>query len=132
MFGTTVITSITFQDCIAVNFLRVFSIFMRVLPRSVALSIASFLGACFSLIAKRRFTAERNIRYALGISLNDHQIQSVARGAYQSLFITLCELLLMRRWSNQSIHNMISYNDEQMIREYLNDKRGVIFVTGHY
>ncbi|MCA9395843.1 MAG: mitochondrial fission ELM1 family protein [Candidatus Omnitrophica bacterium] len=132
MSGATGISTVTVQDFMAVTALKTISMLMRVFPRRINISVARTAGAVFSCVAKRRFIAENNIRKAYDGGLSESGIKQVAKGAYESIFVTVCELLLMRFWSDRTILNMIQYDDEQKILEYLKDSRGVIFVTGHY
>lgn len=132
MSGANGISAVTVQDWAAVTVLKTISMLMRVFPRRLNISLARCVGAAFSCIAKRRFIAENNVRKAYCGELSASGIRRIVRGAYESIFVTVCELLSMQFWSDSAIRKMIKYDDEQKILEYFKDSRGVIFVTGHY
>lgn len=98
---------------------------------------ADRLGAGLGLIVHRVLTSRRriafdNIKRALGDTLSDQEISSLVREVFANIGRTVIELARYRRMGGQGILALADPAPLEIIREVLQEGRGVVLATAHF
>ena len=102
----------------------------RISPRSIRRA-GSLLGLIFySLDFQHRRIVKRNLRFAYPHATASH-LRQTARGVFQSLGITILEMLLMVCWSARDLKQQVRVVGEEHIRQALAAGRGAIVISAH-
>jgi len=107
--------------------------FFGVLPRSVAIGLGRAMGRiAYWLPLKLRRTGERNLELAFP-AMAERDRQFLLRGCFDSLGRLLAEFSQFPRMSRGRLREMIEYDQVGLahLREAEQNRRGVIFLTGH-
>jgi KDO2-lipid IV(A) lauroyltransferase len=112
-----------------------FSTVARLLKR-IGLEKTRRLGRLFGIfiyyfIPVRRSTAISNLRRAFP-QKQKSEIRSIARKNYQSITITFFELMLMPHLSLNVIKDQVECDSLDLIKEKIEEGKGVILLTAHF
>ena len=72
---------------------------VQLLPRTVALGLARFLGwAAFILVSRQRNKTLTNLRTAFGHEKTEQEIRNIAKSVFQNLAMTLTDLIFLKKF----------------------------------
>src|SRR2546421_632212 len=106
---------------------------LGILPRSTAIALARALGRiAYWLPGKLRRTGETNLEIAFP-ELSEQERQRLLRGCFDSLGRLLGEFSQFPRATPESLRQLLEYDERGLahLREAEQNRRGVIFLTGH-
>jgi len=114
--------------------LKFFVWIVSFLPNSAVYKILKFIAKlCFRFEKRRSSLTQKNLKLAFA-DLKDEEIVQLAKKSYESLAITIAEIVLMIN-DKLDIDSMIVNNDEakELLDRYTKDsKNGVIIITAHF
>lgn len=84
-----------------------------------------------NLSAKRRAITFDNIQKAFP-ERSKSEVEKILRDSYYNLGITLSELIVMDKFSEDELHQLIQYDNIDLIWEVLKRNKGVIVLSAHY
>jgi len=106
---------------------------LGILPRSTAIALARALGRiAYWLPGKLRRTGETNLEIAFP-ELSEQERRRLLRGCFDSLGRLLGEFSQFPRATPESLRQLLEYDERGLahLREAEQNRRGVIFLTGH-
>ncbi len=115
--------------------LVVFLWLFKFLPSNYVYAITRFLGRAFFKIEKRRsLLTKKNLKLAFGDKLSSEEIEELAKKSYDSLAITLAEIIMMLNGKIEP-NDLIKNKEEALkkFKNYINSaKNGVVIITAHF
>jgi KDO2-lipid IV(A) lauroyltransferase len=91
----------------------------------------SLLGLIFyALDFEHRRIVRRNLRFAYPHATATH-LRQTARGVFQSVAVTILEMLRMLCWSPRDLQQQVRVEGEEHLRRALNAGRGAIVISAH-
>lgn len=94
--------------------------------------LARFIGTIFFyFIPIRKKTVIKNLQTAFP-DKPIKEIKNIAKKNYQNISITFCELMLIPYLSLEEIKTQVWYDNLELIREKVNNGKGLILLTGHF
>lgn len=103
------------------------------MPHSMAITTGRGAGRiAYRLLTKLRRTGERNLQLAYP-EQSEAERTRILRGSFENLGRLLGEFSHFPNATPESLRRMIVYDEESIarLRAVQNDKRGIIFLTGH-
>lgn len=124
----------TMKDIIEYYIVKVFIWVIGFLPNKIVYKTLKIIAKLFFKYEKRRSTlTKRNLKLAFPAK-SDEEIDSLAKKAYESVAITIAEIILMIN-DKLDYENMLNNKEEALknLKEYTkNAKNGVIVITAHF
>lgn len=113
---------------------KIFVWFIGLLPNKTVYKLLKFIGKLFFKFEKRRSTlTKRNLKLAFP-KKTDEEIEILAKKAYESISITIAEIILMIN-DKLNYDSLVNNTDEalELLEKYTkNAKNGVIIITAHF
>ena len=104
---------------------------LAVLPRSLRLKVAYAMSYVGYRLAKRlRHTAQQNLQMAMP-QLNEGERDQIIRGVFRNFGRLLAEFSCFPYYRRDNIEKVVIYEGLDNFLNALNQKRGVLFLTGH-
>ncbi len=100
------------------------------LPFSRRLSIVIAV-IFFYVIPIRKQVTLKNLRIAFP-EYSDSEIKKIAFGSYKSFSITLIEILFIPFMTKKQIENAVVCKNAELVKDYYNQKKGLIVLSGHF
>jgi KDO2-lipid IV(A) lauroyltransferase len=126
--------TIDMKETIEYYIVKIFVWIIGLLPKRVLYGTLKFIGSLFFKYEKRRSTlTKRNLKLAYP-QKSDEEIETLAKQAYESVAITIAEIILM---INDKLNFDEMLNDKkealEKLQKYTKDaKNGVIIITAHF
>ena len=113
-------------------FFKLFRTILKLLPEKVKIYIGKRLGFLFRLLSgkRKRITIENLRKSNLNLSQND--IKEVVKKSYENLGLTLVELLTIDNYDFNGSNSKVQYENIELINSALENKKGVILLSGHF
>ncbi len=109
------------------------SYFFRAIPVKLALFIARRLGAFFSIVSPKRYRiAYANLKSALAKDYKPKELKAILRKTYANIGQGIVDLFLLPKIDNQYIERYIKFENFNIAKEVLKDRKGLIFLTAHF
>jgi len=122
------------KDVIEYYIVKIFVWIVGFLPNKIVYKTLKFIAKLFFKYEKRRSTlTKRNLKLAFPTK-SDEEINSIAKKAYESVAITIAEIILMIN-DKFDYDGMINNKEESLekLKKYTKDaKNGVIIITAHF
>lgn len=111
---------------------RCLAFVVYVLPLSVALALADFIGLLAFWVARKyaNITLE-NLQSVFGTQKTEAQIRRIARQVFQNIARNSVELVRFPKISKANIDDFLVMEGRQILDRELSKGKGVIIVTGH-
>ena len=111
--------------------LRLFGFVIYILPRPVLCGFAKFLGfLCFYLHKPFRKKAMTNLAIAYGYTKSEREKKRLAIASFQSIVTTLLEFFQLKK-HKEKIEKLVRFEENSEVLQLLEQKKGVIFFSGH-
>ena len=108
------------------------ALFLQLLPLKGMQAAGRVLGRFFfGVVRHRRDVTLENLRRAFPEKSEEERL-AIARGAYESIGTTLCELLWVPRFTPESIRKLICFEHPEIIREAHARGKGILVLTAHF
>lgn len=105
---------------------------IRILPLKLVQWKGSFLGqVVYSVFGYRKGVTLDNLRRAFP-EKSEREVESIARGAFRNVGISLFELLYFSRLTSGRIRQLVQFENPELVREIFGRKKGVILLTAHF
>jgi KDO2-lipid IV(A) lauroyltransferase len=107
------------------------------IARSLSFERAGDLGAwvgrlAWRLLARRRRIAIENVVHALGPTPGGEPAERIAHRSFEQLGRTFLEVLALPAHSRESLLARIEITGFEPARQWMEERRGAIFLTGHF
>ncbi|MDY6029000.1 MAG: lysophospholipid acyltransferase family protein [Acidaminococcaceae bacterium] len=110
--------------------LKIVSSVVSFLPYSLVVLSGKVVGRIYHVVAKKqRLRAERTISECLGY--DDVQAEVTIKRLFINLGITFMEILYMPALNKDNIRGLVSFDNEDILWETLNEGKGVILLACH-
>ena len=117
------------EDVLILNAIKLARIWVRVTPPSVCYAFARAVGAVIYWVGrKRRDDAYRSLRMAFASEKNPAELRRIARRSIQSLAMGVIDTLRIPEMTENDFRAAGHENAEP----FLHDKKGILFLTGHF
>jgi KDO2-lipid IV(A) lauroyltransferase len=105
---------------------------LTLLPLRLVRSIGALLGGgAYSLWAHRRRIALDNLTKAFP-DRSRGELESIAKGAFRNVGISLLELLWFSRITPDKIRSLVRFDNPDLIRERYAQGKGLLLLTAHF
>lgn len=122
------------KDTLEYYIVKTFVLVIGFLPNKTVYKTLKFVAKLFFKYEKRRSTlTKRNLKLAFPTK-SDEEINNIAKKAYESVAITIAEIILMIN-DKLDYEKMLNNKEEALekLKEYTKDaKNGVIIITAHF
>ena len=122
------------RDKIEYYSVKIFIYLLGLLPKSILYKILKFIAKLFFILEKRRSKLTLINLKAAYPDKDEEEIKKLALGSYESVAITLAEIILMLQ-DRINLDDMVENPSEflQKMKQFTKDaKNGVILITGHF
>lgn len=123
---------ILLEDALILSAIRAGEFWVRVLPPSVCEAFARLIGSCVYWTGKRRHDAYRNLRMAYAAEKEPAEMKRIARRSIHSIALAAVDMLRIPRMDRADVDRRFTIEGREHFEPYVRDKKGVIFLTGHY
>ncbi len=90
------------------------------------------LGNFFRILSRKRFNvAYENLKIAYP-EKDENFWSDIAKKAYENLGITITEWAAFPYFAKEDIDNLIEFENVEVVSEALKEKKGVVFLSGHF
>jgi len=121
-----------FRHLVEYAIFLLFSSFLRLLPLSWVQAIGRAFGRfTFKALGFRKGVTIDNLTRAFP-EYRRERILRIACSAFESIGVSLFELLWVPRMTRESIRNLVHLENPEEIREVISRGRGLILVTAHF
>jgi KDO2-lipid IV(A) lauroyltransferase len=103
------------------------------LPKGVRKGFFSSLATLAYYGSKKyRKIARVNIRFALGDSMSDEEVEAIVRYSFKNLLFNFLHIMELRNISREELESRITVENKQAVERVHKEGRAVIYVTTHY
>jgi KDO2-lipid IV(A) lauroyltransferase len=102
------------------------------IPEKAKIIIGKFIGIILMLLSKSRKNVTSNNISNSNLKLNNKKLSKIVKESYQSLGITLVELLTIDKYEFKSDKSKITFKNLDLIIKAKSRGNGVILLSGHY
>jgi KDO2-lipid IV(A) lauroyltransferase len=115
-------------------FLKVFSLFINLLPESLSLWLGRQMGrVAFYLDREHRKVALQNLHIAFGQEKSESQIYAIAKGTFQNLGMTAAEFFRIPRMDVETFKKKVTIKGFGIAEKVLNNgNKGVLLLLSHF
>lgn len=121
-----------FFDALASLSLRALASCLQRLPLQTAVRLGRFTGGIVFYFSNRRRVAYADLKAALGNRFTERERWKIIREHYGHLGQTAAEILFFPRVNHEVIKRYMKVDHEERVYQVLEEKRGVIFLAGHF
>lgn len=119
------------SDFLITVLLRFLAVISLILNRKSRLKFGNIIGDFLRIASKKRYNITlNNISTALNIGYVESK--QIADAAYRNLGITLTELLVLDKLSQEEIREYVKYTNFELIEEAYKEGNGIILLSGHF
>ena len=120
-----------FSDYIVAGLFTAMGFFLRFFSEKIVRKVGRFLGFVLRIIGKSRYAVTvDNISRAFPEHKQGFH-EAVARGAYQTLGITLAETLVLPYQTPEQLRQIVRCPNPEVLEEALQEGKGVVLLSGH-
>ena len=113
-----------------------FKVIQRVvsaIPISIWIRVSHLLAkVAYRFDKEHTKSAKVNLEIAFGNRLDEHQKRAIIIRSYQNLFMTGLDTILNQGKSRDEILSKVQFKNEHYLKEALESKKPIIFITAHY
>lgn len=111
---------------------RLIEFFAAYLPETLLIPKANFFAfLAFRVLKIRRDVALENLRIAFPEKSESERI-GIAYGSYKHFALMILEFMRLIRWSPQRIREMVEFESEGILQEYIKQDKGIILDAAHF
>ncbi|MDO8536429.1 MAG: lysophospholipid acyltransferase family protein [Candidatus Omnitrophota bacterium] len=112
---------------------RVFAFLVYLLPISIGVGIAAFLGRCaYLILPKYRNIAIANLETAFGSEKSEREIKTIAREVFVNLAKSACEVINFPKINEKNIDRFISIEGIEHVDRSFAAGKGTIVLASHF
>jgi Kdo2-lipid IVA lauroyltransferase/acyltransferase len=123
---------ISFEDACILSVIRIGRLLVRVLPARASIAIGRGIGGIVYLFTKRSRIALKNLRMAFASEKDPRELRRIAKSSIQNVTMSIVDLLRIPELKREDIERDFTIEGREHFEPYLKQKKGVIFLTGHY
>ena len=121
------------RDYFYLGLYKLFSFLLWILPDAVIRWLMKGLAwMLYKFRKKRKKTIKRNLDLAFQPPLDDKEREEIIVHAYMNLIDTVFGLIKRNGMSKEKILKNVSFEGEEIVQQYIDAGKQIIFVTGHY
>ena len=121
-----------FFDFIVTIFVLLVKIILSVVPLKISRIIFKWIGSFGYIISKKsRETALENLRYAFP-EYTEEQRRLIAKQSFQNLMITMGELFIMHRMSDEKLKEIVKFKNLDVVEKAKAKNKSILFLSAHY
>ncbi len=120
------------EDALILKVVQAGRALVRWLPFSFSLAFARGVGTLVFIFSKRGAIAYRNLKMALGEAYSPKELKRIAERSFQNLAMNAVDLLRVPDMDLKYIQEHFTIEGREKYEEALRQKKGVIFLTGHF
>lgn len=110
-----------------------FEKFLMLLPRSWRKAFFRGLGTFAYKVSKRYGrVVEQNLKFVYGDDISEEFIDKVKRYSFKQMMLNFMHTMESRYYAPQDIVKNITFENIEVVQKAQQEKRPIIFVTGHY
>ena len=81
---------------------------------------------------KHRRVILQNLHFALGTACTTQEEEQIGRYCYRNLALALLQIIESRHLSKEELGNMVSFKNEEIVKNARERNRPIIFISAHY
>lgn len=121
------------KDSIVYFIVLVFSWFCQVLPKKLAMILATGIGKLLYLtLKKRREIAQKNLQLAFGNDLSNEERTEICKASFVNFSKTIIEFLRFTKLNAENLWDEVSVEGSEHIHAALAEEKGVIVFLPHF
>jgi len=120
-------------DMLYLGLYKFFSFILKILPQDIIIGMMKGLGwLAYRLSAKHRKTIHDNLDLAFKHTLSVEEKKSIGTAAFVNLIDTVFGIIKRDGVEKNEVIKNITFENEEIIREYQKEGKNFILITGHY
>ena len=120
-------------DAVYLGLYRAFHFLLRVLPRGFRRKVISLLASlAYSVSRKHQEIIDYNLDLAYNHTLDQEEKRKIGKAAFENLVDTVFGIMERDGASPQKVLENVSFKGEEIVRNYQEEGKNFILVTGHY
>ncbi len=112
---------------------RVFSFFVRNIPKSLEKPTIVFFAKILSLLDNRRGkVAKVNLDFAYGEEISEEEKNEIVKSCYKNLVRNFISFVQMQQISKDELLSLLEFENSELVEDLLRNGERIIFLTSHY
>jgi len=120
-------------DYFYLSIYKLFSFIVRILPQDIIRYFIKFLGKFIYFLSKKhKNIINANIKIAFQDTLSDQERKNIGIAAFTNLIDTVFGIVKRDKMQKKEVLENITFENEEIIKSYVREKKQFILVTGHF
>ena len=121
------------RDYLYLGLYKLFGFLLWIMPNAlIRVAIKGLARIAYMFSKKRRKIINTNLDLAFQPPLDDKEKKEIGIHAFMNLIDTVFGLIRRNGMSKEKILKNVSFEGEEIVQQYIDSGRQIIFVTGHY
>ena len=121
------------RDYLYLGLYKLFGFLLWIMPDAlIRVAIKGLARIAYMFSKKRRKIINTNLDLAFQPPLDDKEKKEIGIHAFMNLIDTVFGLIRRNGMSKEKILKNVSFEGEEIVQQYIDSGRQIIFVTGHY
>lgn len=107
--------------------------FLMLLPKKTRRSFFTSLGFIAYKLSKRYNKVVRdNVKFIYGDDVSQEFIEDIAKASFRQLLLNVLHTMEIRYYSIEELAKKVSFENDDVLKKAQEQKRPIIFISGHY